>query len=239
MKISINSKIKIYIKLFLDRIKILPLIYNSRFLKNKNNSIRHTFLNNGPKVFDIVIKEISKNDFIIWPTFGTLLGLIRENKLLDHDNDLDFGCLYIKDIQYQVRKEFDSIGLNNTLTGYIDDVIVLDKFVYNNVETDIYYFFDDGENYISYDFEQDGLLTVQENIDLGKKITPYKNVYSKFELKLTTFNNNSFFIPHPIKNHLIDLYGSNYEIPDTRWHNNKRKNRFKMKNTNSTFDYHK
>jgi len=236
MNVSIKIKIKIYIKLFLIKIKILPLIYDSGLL-NKSN--KDNFLNNAPIVLGLVIKEFSKDDFIIWPTFGTLLGLIRENKLLVHDNDLDFGCLYDKDIQYQIRNKFESIGFKNTFTGYIDDIIVLDKFVYNDVETDIYYFFDEEENYFSYDFEQDGLLSVQENIYLGKKLTPFKNVYSKFELKSTTLNNNSFFIPHPIKKHLEELYGPNYEIPDTRWHNNKRKNRFKMKNTDLTFNYHK
>ena len=233
------SKIKLYIKLILDRMKILRLIYNNRLWKNKNKSSKDFFLTNAPIVFDLVIKEISKDDFIIWPTFGTLLGLIREKKLLDNDHDLDFGCLYDKDIQHQLRNKFDSVGFKNIFTGYIDDVIVLEKFIYNNIETDIYYFFEDGDNCFSYDFEQDGYLTVQENLDLGKKITPYKNVYSKFELKIKTINDDSFNIPYPIKNHLIELYGSNYKIPDDNWHNNKRKNRFKMNNINFTFDNHK
>jgi len=231
-------KIKLYIKIFLEKLNILGLIYNSNLWKNKNKISQHSFQNKAPKIFDFLINEIQKNNLTIWPTFGTLLGLIRNNKLLDNDNDLDFGSLYNERIQNKISKIFYSIGLKKIITCYVDNVIVLEKFIYNDIEIDIYYFFEESGKYVSYDFEQDGLLTVQENINLGKKIIPYKNIYSKFDLNFTTINGKSFFIPEPIKNHLIDLYGYNYEKPDYNWHNNKRKNRYKMNDKHTTFDFH-
>ena len=44
------------------------------------------------------------------------------------------------------------------------------------VETDFYYFFKERRNVFSYDFEQDGFVSVEENIKIGNKIIPYKNL---------------------------------------------------------------
>ena len=46
------------------------------------------------KSFELVVKNINTSNLEIWPTFGSLLGLVRNKKLLDYDNDLDFGCFF-------------------------------------------------------------------------------------------------------------------------------------------------
>ena len=221
-----KNNIKIYIKLFLDSLGLLKLFKKIKSLFWKNSNQNSDFVANGFKVFELIVKNTNENNIEVWPTFGSLLGLVRDEKLLDYDNDLDFGCFFNFEIQTALREKLLGLGFRRVFSGYINDNCVLDKFIFDGVETDFYYFFKENDDVFSYDFEQDGIISVEENIAIGNKIIPYKNVYSKFNLKQVDLNNISFMIPDPIKTHLVGLYGKNYIIPDKNWHNNKRKNRY-------------
>ena len=89
--------------------------------------------------------------------------------MLDYDNDLDFGCFFDPNKQKDLRKKLKRLGFKRVFSGYVDDSCVLDKFIFEKVETDFYYFFKEKGYIYSYDFEQDGFVSVQENIDIGKK----------------------------------------------------------------------
>ena len=229
--------IRIYIKLFLDKLGLLKVFQKINKWKVGNSNHNSDFSVNGFKVFKLVIKNINENKDIVWPTFGTLLGLVRNKKLLDYDNDLDFGCFFDSESQTFLRKKLLGLGFKRVFSGYVNDICVLDKFMYKGMETDFYYFFKNKHHTFSYDFIQDGLLTVNECHSIGKKIIPYKSIYSKFHFKQIEIDGFKFNIPDPIKIHLADLYGDNYEIPDKDWHNNKRKNRFSTQSANSSYEY--
>ena len=55
---------------------------------------------------------------------------------------------------------------------------------------------------------------------------PYKNVVTKFGLESRIFKDKEILFPTNIKNHLKELYGETYLIPDKHWRQNKRKNRY-------------
>ncbi len=231
-----KNKIRIYIELFLDRLGLFK-VFQKLFIRIKGNSYPNNFNLNSSKVFELVVKNINENNVLVWPTFGTLLGLVRDKKLLDYDNDLDFGCFFDSDSQKVIRENLFGLGFKRVFSGYIDDNCVLDKFMYDGIEIDFYYFFKDNDDVFSYDFIQDSFVAVEDLIDIGWKIIPYKNVYSKFNFKLMELDNISFNIPNPINTHLEDLYGEDYKIPDKNWHNNKRKNRYPIFNAKVNFKH--
>ena len=51
-----------------------------------------------------------------------------------------------------------------------------------------------------------------------------------FDLESRTFKDQEILIPTNIKNHLKELYGATYLIPDKQWRQNKRKNRYLIEN---------
>ena len=105
-----KNNIRIYIKLVLDKLGFLNSIQKlSKWRKGKSNQ-NSDFNVNGIKVFELVIKNINENNFLVWPTFGTLLGLVRNKKLLDYDNDLDFGCFFDSDMQTALREKLLGLG---------------------------------------------------------------------------------------------------------------------------------
>ena len=231
-----KNNIRIYIKLFLDRLGLLNVFQKINKWKIGNSNQNSDFNVNGFKVFKLVVKNINENNIEVWPTFGTLLGLVRNKKLLDYDNDLDFGCFFDLDRQSSLRKKLLGLGFKRDCSLYFNDICVLDKFIYDGVEIDFYYFFKDQDDVFSYDFDQDGFLSVEENIKIGKKIIPYKSIYSNFHFKQIEIDGLKFNIPDPIRKHLADLYGDNYETPDKEWHNKKRKNRYAILDAKVLFE---
>ena len=85
------------------------------------------FLNEALKDFSNVLKN--KNVFL---AFGTLLGFIREGKILDHDLDLDVGYLY-KD-----KKQFDGflgeLKKTNNFKILVNDAIDLYELKNNHIQ---------------------------------------------------------------------------------------------------------
>ena len=75
---------------------------------------------------NILMKNIcevfNKHNFHYWLDWGSLLGLIREGKLIRYDNDLDFG-IFIKDLNKlkKLKEEFANYGhkLNLDSNGFV------------------------------------------------------------------------------------------------------------------------
>ena len=131
-----KNNFKIYIKLILDKLHLYKLFQRVILLKLKSSKQSSDFSKNGFKVFELVVKNINTSNLEIWPTFGSLLGLVRNKKLLDYDNDLDFGCFFDPFKQKDLRKKLKFLGFKRVFSGYVDDSCVLDKFIFEKVETD-------------------------------------------------------------------------------------------------------
>jgi len=66
----------------------LPLLLKVKFLiLNKNFKMK------GKSTMLIALQALDEIGLFYWIEFGTLLGIIRDGKLIDHDTDLDFGVL--------------------------------------------------------------------------------------------------------------------------------------------------
>ena len=59
------------------------------YTKNEYSYIHDTLYNNLKKSIDI----FEKNNIKYWAIFGTLLGCIRDKKIIEHDDDIDLGMI--------------------------------------------------------------------------------------------------------------------------------------------------
>ncbi len=89
-------------------------------------------------------------DVDIWPMFGTLLGMIRDDDLIKHDDDIDFG--YLKKDEYKIVEKLDH--LHNT-NGY---KLIRNEFsnLYSVVKEDVFIDLYEYENLPESDFLQQG-----------------------------------------------------------------------------------
>ncbi len=77
-----------------------------------SNSQRHRILYD---MFDVLMAYTK--DITIWPVYGTLLGIIREQKIICYDYDLDFG-IYMHDWT-KLKEILDKIVAENPEYGYM------------------------------------------------------------------------------------------------------------------------
>ena len=95
------------------QLRTIGSTYREHFNKRKNKNFKdETFRNQAIQVMSEFYDYMS-TDIDIWPMFGTLLGMVRDDDLIKHDDDIDFG--YLKRDEYVLTKKLDS--LHNT-NGY-------------------------------------------------------------------------------------------------------------------------
>jgi phosphorylcholine metabolism protein LicD len=65
---------------------------------------------------DVLLEFLNffKNDAILWPMFGTLLGLVREGDIISHDEDIDLG--FFKDDEDKLINILDTI---HNINGFV------------------------------------------------------------------------------------------------------------------------
>ena len=160
-----------------------------RFLMKCDNSIKD------------IQRVLEKEKFIF--CFGTLLGIVRDNKILGRDLDIDIGVL--------VESEKDIAKIRNllVLNGYkqhvrftVDTVgINQEAFFKNRVNIDVSYFFLKNERYITYLlYEKDKVLM----FDIG----------NKFSIKKICYKNMMINVPSNAESVLENIYGSDWRIPN-------------------------
>lgn len=147
---------------------------------------------------------------------GTLLGLIRDKKILSWDYDIDFG-IYIDD-------EFTWEDLENTLNaiGYVKH----HQFVYNGVVTEQTYekenIFVDFFNHFNRDSSSEFYVFFKENdYDYEKQEQFHTGVFTTVKLSGTRLwdigDGKTFHVPIEYEEYLCGLYGKTWMIPDPNW----------------------
>lgn len=159
-----------------------------RFYHNKRN---HTnFKNTEFREKSILIMnefyDYMSSDIQMWPMFGTLLGIVRSNDLIPHDDDVDFG--YFKKDEAKVIEKLDILHnqgdfkvirneFNNLYTIYKDDVFI-DMYEYEVLDNDD--FVKQGHR-AAYDITKDELYPMKKIFFKGKEFDCMANPIKFFE----------------------------------------------------------
>lgn len=173
-------------------------LWRLQYQHTKNHKVKHN-LAIPPKYTDekaaIALSALKQClDLADIPFFlisGTLLGCIRENKLLSHDKDIDVGVWNNHTLE-QLQTVFQSSGCFYTLPVYSPDILVVRHT--NGITIDIFIHYREKN-----DFWHAGKKTKWHN-------TP-------FELVSHPFLGNYYLIPQNYDLYLTENYGSDWRIP--------------------------
>lgn len=145
---------------------------------------------------DVMVKfyNYMSEHITLFPLFGTLLGIIRTNSLIPHDNDIDFG--------YFKSQENELIAALDNLHGSDGFLIVRNQFnnlysvAHGNVLIDLY------------EYEENSPVLLQGHRN-------FYNLYDHevFPLKTITFHNTEMTcIQNPIA-YFERYYGTDWQTP--------------------------
>lgn len=169
---------------------------------------------NGVSEIQKITSELNKNDIMAFADFGTLLGLIREGKLLNGDGDIDIGIvvndnntlrkadLIMEEMGYKLLREFT---INNDITeqSYLKNHIKIDFQIYFLVDKD------DMFCYLFYNPSGDAREKQWKSVI--KKCPRVKAV------KEITIQDHKIFVPTNAEEIISYKYGANWRIPDKSW----------------------
>lgn len=143
-----------------------------------------------------ILRDHNKNPFI---AFGTLLGMIREGKILEHDKDADLG-IFVEgyDEVYEIVsllckiEHFTAPGIiKNTKTNNSLNIAIYDYK--RGVAVDLFFFYKSNANNKIYS-------------GIGTKCGNLLWEFNEFQLVEKEINNYRFLIPNNYQYHLTELY---------------------------------
>lgn len=138
-----------------------------------------------------------------WLTSGTLLGFVRDGKVIGHDHDTDLGA-YGKEINVNIIKEIVEKGFSlKQASGDIDDCFTL-KFNRDGITTDIFHFYEKDKHTVYHALRFAG--------------DRYEYIYKKFKTDFLHLYDYDFMIPKDYMTYLIENYGQDWDQKKEEWH---------------------
>ena len=176
----------------------------------------------GPDVLQDLSAIFSRHNIQAFAAYGTLLGFVRENGFISHDEDMDFGVVpgTITPqglLRILLEKE---IGFDVKFIFKYQERVVEFKVVYKGIPIDFFFFEDRGEKYVSpllFYIPEKKYADPRANAVREVTFTAVKGL-SKTRL----FDLVDFPIPQNAEDVLRSLYGESWRIPDKKWNDNKR-----------------
>ena len=138
---------------------IIYLLVAKYYSPNGKNDIKYVH-NILLEILVKTIKVFKKHDIKYWAIFGTLLGSVRENKIIDNDDHIDLGLLKedflkIQNNENNILNDLRTEGLASTIPGkglYHNKIILKNRFnKKNRIFIDLFVFKKDKDKYILHD----------------------------------------------------------------------------------------
>lgn len=178
-----------------------------------NRNKRKVMQENGLHVIEKIAKILNNGGIPYFFDFGTLLGIIRENRILEHDLDIDVGVFYEKNIYGKVRSILSNAGFKLLYEYKIDNTIVEESYVYKDIKVDINYYFNDEGKSKCYLFYRVPEKRYDEDVlDAVELVCDGINIFKGYD-----FNGVLINIPENPERLLEQRYGPNWKIPDRNW----------------------
>lgn len=201
------------IKEKLKKYKLVRILADNLHLqKNRNIALNE----NGYAVLEQISTLFRQINITHFPDFGTLLGLVREGKLLGHDCDIDFGVLNATDKDKEkIRLAVSELGYQRTEHYCVDGIIREESYEKGNNSFDVFYYEKDRTGYHCYIFCRIDHVKYKDKYEASAGIYRYP---MDIVPEIRTIHDISLPIPQNAEKLLEMKYGKDWRIPNRHWH---------------------
>ena len=180
---------------------------------------RHMLKRYGVDVLRHLSEVIDRHHLPVFAAYGTLLGFVRDQGFLPHDDDIDLGVLPGEWTPRRLLKLLleEENGFKFLFAFSYNDRVTEFKLKYGGIPIDFFFYEDDGEKFFagSYHYFPDVQYPSSNANSAQRVCEPRIEGLEKLRVYDVDFN-----IPSNTENVLEKLYG-NWRVPDTNWNDNK------------------
>lgn len=207
-------KLKMYIKklpiignfiLFIKNIKL------KREEKDKMKALKDSGVSAANKLFDI----FEKNNIDAFLDFGSLLGIIRNKKFMEYDDDIDYGIIVNKDFSWEnIEQVLEKNNIYKVRQFKYNNMITEQTYKYENLTVDLFACFPENENLISYFYYRENGIIYNSKYEYN---VASLRLYKFEETEIINIDNLKCRIPKNAEKYLASIYSENWKIPDSNW----------------------
>ncbi|EJA7360948.1 MULTISPECIES: hypothetical protein [Vibrio] len=190
--------------------KVYSLLFNEVLSKKKKARMAEHF--------DELVFEISSDSKVLmWPAFGTLLGIYRDNGIIAHDNDIDFAAWYEDRVKVRNYLEEKGCSLVKRFSSETVEYAYEEQYQKDGVQFDVFYFIKDEGSVYTHDFMRHQNLTrVQTKELLGGLIVRRLYVHLS-SIGTYCYKGVNIHFPENVEEHLGQRYGEDFMTPNPNW----------------------
>lgn len=194
------------------------------YKKIAGNKVEHFVLsdrvsdvqNNGLKAISEITDVLSGNDVDFFVDNGTLLGVVRENKLIRWDYDIDLGII--------INEKFSWLDLENAMKriGYekdhqfrLFDEITEQTYKRGGMYVDFFNHINDDSTTSFYCFYRDDKVEYSSSNEMS--VLELKTVKITGTKQIDLEDGVKVYIPLEAEQYLAGLYGESWRIPNPNW----------------------
>lgn len=177
--------------------------------------LRKTLQQNGEETVRAIQEMLDSTGVFFFFDMGTLLGIIREGRLLRHDMDIDVA-VFTEDASQKesLKQTLLAKGCTLRYSYSVEELgVVEDSFVYNDIKFDINYFSEvNGMDvcYLMYTDPNKGYPVGKMSV--VQLMTPHISALKKIDFGGCMIN-----VPEDPEKYLAARYGENWRIPDKNY----------------------
>lgn len=190
------------------------LFRSKQYTLNKQATRKRFYVQKNGYIVMAMIQEILQQVGIqCFADFGTMLGLVRTGKLLEHDQDVDMGVLAQPHERELVRVMLERRGFKLWRRYIHQDEVVQESYRFKEVKVDMAYYETNQNASKTWLFYQRPGQTYPDNTRSVVELT-----YSPIqELTAIEVQDTTIMIPANAEQLLQEKYGENWRIPDKNW----------------------
>ena len=180
-------------------------------LKKMNKAIRYC----GMSIISQICSEVNKKNADVFVDYGTLLGIVRDNKLLGWDHDVDFGVHITESFGWlEIESIMHKIGFSKVRQFVYRGEITEQTYKSKDLFIDFFRHYENAGNSISfvYDKKSNKIYPTENSWDVMEFRTPSVETITTIKISDYTIN-----IPCNYEEYLLSIYGDNWRTPDPNW----------------------
>ena len=188
-----------FYKLLKQKLEEMRSYEEANILERKRGAAVHKY---GVRALDIIHRSLSQEQIVYWLYAGTLLGIIRDGNFIKDDTDIDIGVWYDKKQQHRLEEILVTNGFAKIWEFEMSDQILLQRFEYEGVNIDFYYFIQSAGRALESSFVGDEHYLARAHYD-ARDLSA---------MKVVQFKEIQVAVPQDPAKILSRLYG-NWRIP--------------------------